>query len=169
MDGDAPRVMGSPELEDHDTLVIKNVCRAARIRSRDERLGGIASRWVTERVERVKGIEPSSSAWKAVALPLSYTRAREVLHASPPSAKLRRDISRWTGLPATVPQARRLVGEVGLEPTKAKPADLQSAPFAARDTPPNLASARMRGSCGVMGSALGGVNHAPFACAGAEK
>ena len=24
--------------------------------------------------ERVKGIEPSSSAWKAVALPLSYTR-----------------------------------------------------------------------------------------------
>src|SRR5215217_7205003 len=31
---------------------------------------------------------------------------------------------------------RRLVGEVGLEPTKAKPADLQSAPFAARDIPP---------------------------------
>ena len=28
------------------------------------------------------------------------------------------------------------MGEVGLEPTKAKPADLQSAPFAARDTPP---------------------------------
>ncbi len=26
------------------------------------------------RAERVKGIEPSSSAWKAVALPLSYTR-----------------------------------------------------------------------------------------------
>src|SRR5690348_3483576 len=26
------------------------------------------------RLERVKGIEPSSSAWKAVALPLSYTR-----------------------------------------------------------------------------------------------
>src|SRR3954464_7393284 len=29
-------------------------------------------------VERVKGIEPSSSAWKAVALPLSYTRAGRV-------------------------------------------------------------------------------------------
>src|ERR1700678_1376157 len=28
------------------------------------------------RMERVKGIEPSSSAWKAVALPLSYTRGR---------------------------------------------------------------------------------------------
>jgi hypothetical protein len=26
------------------------------------------------KMERVKGIEPSSSAWKAVALPLSYTR-----------------------------------------------------------------------------------------------
>jgi hypothetical protein len=25
-------------------------------------------------LERVNGIEPSSSAWKAVALPLSYTR-----------------------------------------------------------------------------------------------
>ena len=30
-------------------------------------------------LERVKGIEPSSSAWKAVALPLSYTRTRAVL------------------------------------------------------------------------------------------
>ena len=27
-----------------------------------------------DEMERVKGIEPSSSAWKAVALPLSYTR-----------------------------------------------------------------------------------------------
>ena len=26
-------------------------------------------------MERVKGIEPSSSAWEAAALPLSYTRA----------------------------------------------------------------------------------------------
>src|SRR5215813_9343216 len=44
------------------------------------------------------------------------------------------------GLPAETPPARRLVGEVGLEPTKAKPADLQSAPFAARDTPPERRS-----------------------------
>jgi hypothetical protein len=29
-----------------------------------------------QRLERVNGIEPSSSAWKAVALPLSYTRRR---------------------------------------------------------------------------------------------
>ena len=30
----------------------------------------------------------------------------------------------------------RVVGEAGLEPAKAMPADLQSAPFAARDIPP---------------------------------
>ncbi len=28
------------------------------------------------KLERVMGIEPTSSAWKAAALPLSYTRAR---------------------------------------------------------------------------------------------
>ena len=36
------------------------------------------------KMERVKGIEPSSSAWKAVALPLSYTRAGHG-HTDPPS------------------------------------------------------------------------------------
>ena len=30
-------------------------------------------------LERVKGIEPSYSAWKAAALPLSYTRAADQL------------------------------------------------------------------------------------------
>ena len=30
---------------------------------------------LVEKLERVKGIEPSYSAWKAAALPLSYTRA----------------------------------------------------------------------------------------------
>ena len=34
-----------------------------------------ACRKYLKTLERVKGIEPSSSAWKAVALPLSYTRA----------------------------------------------------------------------------------------------
>ena len=34
-----------------------------------------------------------------------------------------------------------MVGEAGLEPAKAKPADLQSAPFAARDIPPRGLSA----------------------------
>jgi hypothetical protein len=31
-------------------------------------------------LERVKGIEPSYSAWKAAALPLSYTRARPITY-----------------------------------------------------------------------------------------
>tara|TARA_R110000822_G_scaffold40352_1_gene109877 strand:- start:35 stop:259 length:225 start_codon:yes stop_codon:yes gene_type:complete len=30
--------------------------------------------WLGEELERVKGIEPSSLAWEAKALPLSYTR-----------------------------------------------------------------------------------------------
>jgi hypothetical protein len=32
-----------------------------------------------QRLEREKGIEPSSSAWKAVALPLSYSRERQAV------------------------------------------------------------------------------------------
>jgi hypothetical protein len=35
-------------------------------------------------LERVKGIEPSSSAWKAVALPLSYTRIAATAGARTP-------------------------------------------------------------------------------------
>jgi hypothetical protein len=43
-------------------------------------------------LERVKGIEPSYSAWKAAALPLSYTRVRPInYHAGmPASTALRR-------------------------------------------------------------------------------
>ncbi len=32
-----------------------------------------------QNLERVKGIEPSSSAWKATALPLSYTRIQNFI------------------------------------------------------------------------------------------
>ena len=38
------------------------------------RMAGSNCRKYLKTLERVKGIEPSSSAWKAVALPLSYTR-----------------------------------------------------------------------------------------------
>ena len=38
-----------------------------------------------EKLERVKGIEPSYSAWKAAALPLSYTREPGVSPASGPA------------------------------------------------------------------------------------
>jgi hypothetical protein len=37
-------------------------------------------------LERVKGIEPSYSAWKAAALPLSYTRARPINYHVAPAA-----------------------------------------------------------------------------------
>ena len=58
------------------------------------------------RLERVNGIEPSSSAWKAVALPLSYTReiAASVGGHSPrcaaaPALKIARmSCSRWSAL-----------------------------------------------------------------------
>ena len=55
------------------------------------------------------GIEPTLSAWKAEVLPLNYTRA--------------------------TPSLRLVEGE-GFEPSKAEPADLQSAPFNRSGTPP---------------------------------
>ena len=56
------------------------------------------------------GIEPTLSAWKAEVLPLNYTRV--------------------------TPLTTRLVEGEGFEPSKAKPADLQSAPFDRSGTPP---------------------------------
>ena len=41
----------------------------------------------TKTLERVKGIEPSYSAWKAAALPLSYTRDRVVIHDFVPAGE----------------------------------------------------------------------------------
>ena len=67
-----PRKCSTTELQQHFRIHSKQSCQHIN-------LG-----------KRVKGIEPSYSAWKAAALPLSYTRK--------------------TG---------RVVGEVGLEPTKA--------------------------------------------------
>jgi hypothetical protein len=62
------------------------------------------------KVERVKGIEPSSSAWKAVALPLSYTRAGNSRQTS---------LTRSCVFPRPTSASPGMVGEVGLEPTKA--------------------------------------------------
>ncbi len=64
-------------------------------------------------MERVKGIEPSRSAWKAEVLPLNYTR----LSKKPINA---------------------LVEGEGFEPSKAEPSDLQSDPFDRSGTPPNV-------------------------------
>ena len=59
------------------------------------------------------GIEPTWPAWKAGALPLSYTR-----RGSPTLASL------WVGEKI----ASDLVGRRGFEPLKAVPLDLQSNP-----------------------------------------
>ena len=47
------------------------------------------TRWISMEaaVERVKGIEPSSVAWEATALPLSYTRGQECAGKRWPGAK----------------------------------------------------------------------------------
>ena len=63
------------------------------------------------------GIEPTSSAWKAEVLPLNYTR--------------------WIRTPRVAcPKHSCMVEGVGFEPTKAEPADLQSAPVDRLGTPP---------------------------------
>ena len=74
-------------------------------------------------VERVMGIEPTSSAWKAEVLPLNYTRWI-LCRFHPPSLNRNR------------PGSRTLVEGVGFEPTKAEPPDLQSGPFGRSGTPP---------------------------------
>ena len=76
------------------------------------------------RLERVMGIEPTSSAWKAEVLPLNYTRKSRWMHTgnlSPPSG----------------PATSDLVEGGGFEPPKAEPSDLQSDPFSRSGTPPN--------------------------------
>ena len=62
------------------------------------------------------GIEPTSSAWKAEVLPLNYTRL--------------------TKPKFSLPALHSPVEGVGFEPTKAEPADLQSAPVDRLGTPP---------------------------------
>ncbi len=66
-------------------------------------------------LERVMGIEPTPSAWKAEVLPLNYTRLVTFRTAALRCC---------------------LVEGVGFEPTKAEPADLQSAPVDRLGTPP---------------------------------
>ena len=65
-------------------------------------------------LERVKGIEPSYSAWKAAALPLSYTRAgvdltRRAGGLNPPRA-VRNSLSKTALSPASPPGPGPLTG-----------------------------------------------------------
>ena len=73
--------------------------------------------------KRVKGIEPSSSAWKAVALPLSYTRQ------SVEGGGSRVEGQNVSGSRLSTLDSRRSLGSAGFEPAKAEPSDLQSDPF----------------------------------------
>ena len=69
------------------------------------------------------GIEPTPSAWKAEVLPLNYTRF----------------VTWFTSTLALAPMAQTTINMVegeGFEPSKAEPADLQSAPFGHSGTPP---------------------------------
>ena len=90
-------------------------------------VGRIPSR-SSARLERVMGIEPTSSAWKAEVLPLNYTR--EVVRAPSHPQHGRRPCN-----------AHRLVVGGGFEPPKAEPSDLQSDPFDHSGTPPTTKQA----------------------------
>ena len=68
-------------------------------------------------MERVMGIEPTPSAWKAEVLPLNYTR-----NGTRNGGRL------------------KMVEGGGFEPPKAEPSDLQSDPFDRSGTPPNQPS-----------------------------
>ena len=68
------------------------------------------------------GIEPTLSAWKAEVLPLNYTRAYPLFHLI-------------------------LVEGEGFEPSKAEPADLQSAPFDRSGTPPQPQTRTKKAAC----------------------
>ena len=79
------------------------------------------------------GIEPTPSAWKAEVLPLNYTR-----QVKPAGIAIVSISARICSL-ILFPYPLHLVVEgVGFEPTKASPADLQSAPVDRLGTPPDL-------------------------------
>src|SRR3974390_1848764 len=70
-----------------------------------------------ESLERVAGIEPASSAWKAAALPLSFPRLPQALSDFAPTRGGGSRTRTYEAITA---------------------ADLQSAPFATRDIPPRV-------------------------------
>jgi hypothetical protein len=80
---------------------------------------------INRQLERVMGIEPTSSAWKAVVLPLNYTR----MNPNQPAQTL----GPFTN---QTQKNRNLVEGEGFEPSKAVPSDLQSDPFDRSGTPP---------------------------------
>lgn|GEM_PF-997606 len=91
------------------------------------------------------GIEPTCPAWKAGALPLSYTRGR--LCCESLRNRFLRNRVTFGILGQPFGQRRvlfnsNLVGEGGFEPPKAVPPDLQSGPFGRSGIPPVESSSR---------------------------
>src|ERR1700757_697004 len=97
---------------------------------------------VTESLERVAGIEPASSAWKAAALPLCYTRLAKA------------------ALPHS-PLLRRVVGEVGLEPTKPLQQRIYSPPPLPLGTFPQARGAASRRGTKASAATVTGLKNAP--------
>ena len=77
-------------------------------------------------LERVAGIEPASSAWKAEVLPLNYTRGNRLPTPGPTPA---------VG-GSTTPAGVILGGGGWIRTTEARASDLQSDPFGHSGTPP---------------------------------
>src|ERR1700739_1958056 len=73
-------------------------------------------------MERVMGIEPTSSAWKAEVLPLNYTRADDADLPAASGESLPPRHRWWRGKDSNL--------------RRRKPADLQSAPVGRLGTPP---------------------------------
>ena len=77
-------------------------------------------------VERVAGIEPASSAWKAEVLPLNYTRGNRLPTPGPTPA-----------FGDSMTPAGVILGGGGwIRTTEARASDLQSDPFGHSGTPP---------------------------------
>ena len=94
-------------------------------------------------LERVAGIEPAPSAWKAEVLPLNHTRRATPTNFPLPFRALRP----FSAVAALL--CWRVVEGVGFEPTKAEPSDLQSGPFGHSGTPPAFPRTKDAESCAL--------------------
>ena len=78
------------------------------------RLFKLKTRSPAIRLERVMGIEPTYSAWKAEVLPLNYTRKRSPVPVRPAPVR-----PVWSQIPTPLRYSLVLVEGEGFEPSKA--------------------------------------------------
>ena len=74
----------APTQHQRRVLVRRRIARGTRDQVAHDRVAHDRIRHGGREVERVKGIEPSSVAWEATALPLSYTRVEGDGNRNPP-------------------------------------------------------------------------------------